>query len=271
MWRLLVSAVLLALLAGCGGGYSPRPSGKYYADDRPPDDYQDNHIIADAVPRVEPKSRGGNPKSYVVFNKRYYVMNSSKGYKERGIASWYGKKFHGRKTSNGETYDMYQMTAAHKSLPLPTYVEVENLKTGKIIVVRVNDRGPFHQGRIIDLSYAAAQKLGIASSGTGLVEVRAIDPRTWTGIGQSSTPPATAKTAASGSNIYLQVGAFSSRTNADRRLRQIAAQAISGAFIQQYNGVHRVRFGPLQDIEQADILIEKLIAGGFDEFHVVIE
>lgn len=130
------------------------------------------------IPKVEPKSKYGNPKSYVVFGQRYYTLPTSKGYLEQGIASWYGTKFHGRRTSSGETYDMYAMTAAHKTLPLPTYARVTNKKNGRSIIVRINDRGPFHENRIIDLSYAAATKLGIVTMGTGLVEVRAIDPRT---------------------------------------------------------------------------------------------
>ena len=130
------------------------------------------------IPKVEPKSKYGNPKSYVVFGKRYYTLSTSKGYVEQGIASWYGTKFHGRRTSSGETYDMYAMTAAHKTLPLPTYARVTNKRNGRSIIVRINDRGPFHENRIIDLSYAAATKLGIVTRGTGLVEVRAIDPRT---------------------------------------------------------------------------------------------
>jgi len=129
------------------------------------------------IPKVEPKSKYGNPKSYVVFGQRYYTLPTAKGHVEQGIASWYGTKFHGRRTSSGETYDMYAMTAAHKTLPLPTYARVTNMKNGRSIIVRINDRGPFHDNRIIDLSYAAAVKLGIVTTGTGLVEVRAIDPR----------------------------------------------------------------------------------------------
>ena len=135
--------------------------------------------IPNAVPRAEPKSQTGNPASYRVFGKTYYVMDSAKGYVQRGIASWYGTKFHGRKTSSGEIYNMYKMTAAHTKLPLPTYVQVTNLKNGRKIIVKVNDRGPFHSNRIIDLSYVAAKKLGIIATGTGLVEVRSIDPKTW--------------------------------------------------------------------------------------------
>ena len=131
------------------------------------------------MPKVESKSKYGNPKSYVVFGKRYYVKDSAKGYVEQGIASWYGTKFHGRRTSSGETYDMYAMTAAHKTLPLPTYARVTNLENGRSVMVKVNDRGPFHQNRIIDLSYSAATRLGIVKTGTGRVEVEAIDPRNY--------------------------------------------------------------------------------------------
>ena len=132
--------------------------------------------IPDAVPRVEPRSRSGNMEAYTVRGRRYFTKDDSKGYVERGIASWYGPGFHGRKTSNGEPYDMNAMTAAHKTLPLPTYARVTNLQNGKTAVVRINDRGPFHGPRVIDLSRAAATKLGVIGTGTAEVEVRALDP-----------------------------------------------------------------------------------------------
>ena len=132
--------------------------------------------IPDAVPRAEVKSRSGNPETYEIDGTTHRVMETSDGYRERGIASWYGDYFHGRRTSSGDTYDMYKMTAAHKTLPLPTYVRVTNLENGRSVVLRVNDRGPFVEGRIIDLSYVAAQKLGMAESGTARVEVEALDP-----------------------------------------------------------------------------------------------
>ena len=132
--------------------------------------------IPDAVPKAEVKSRSGNPETYEIDGTTYRVMETSDGYRERGIASWYGDYFHGRRTSSGDTYDMYKMTAAHKTLPLPTYVRVTNLENGRTVVLRVNDRGPFVEGRIIDLSYVAAQKLGMAESGTARVEVEALDP-----------------------------------------------------------------------------------------------
>ena len=133
--------------------------------------------IPDAVPKVEPLSRYGNPPYYEVFGKRYYVLSSSVAYLERGVASWYGPGFHQVRTSSGETYDMYAMTAAHKTLPLPAYVRVTNLENGKSVVVRVNDRGPFVGNRIIDLSYTAAARLDMLRNGTAMVEVRGIDPQ----------------------------------------------------------------------------------------------
>ena len=132
--------------------------------------------VPDAVPRAEVKTRSGNPESYEVDGKEYHVLDTSRGYKQRGIASWYGQAFHGRRTSSGEPYDMYQMTAAHKTLPLPTYVQVTNLENGHTVVLRVNDRGPFVEERIIDVSYVAAQRLGMVGSGTARVEVVALDP-----------------------------------------------------------------------------------------------
>ena len=132
--------------------------------------------IPDAIPRAEFKSRSGNPESYVIEGVTYRVMDTSDGYQEEGIASWYGGYFHGRRTSSGDVYDMYLMTAAHKSLPLPTYVRVTNLANRRSVVLRVNDRGPFVEDRIIDLSFAAAMKLGMAEQGTAEVEVVALDP-----------------------------------------------------------------------------------------------
>src|SRR4029077_6570820 len=131
--------------------------------------------IADAVPRAEPLHRAAN-RPYIVFGREYVPATTLRQYRERGIASWYGRKFHGEKTSTGETYDMYGMTAAHPTLPLPSYARVTNVSTGKVVVVRVNDRGPFLHSRIIDLSYAAAHKIGIAQRGSGEVEVEAILP-----------------------------------------------------------------------------------------------
>ena len=162
--------MIAILFAGCASRGPLEP----VVDEAPPEPI-DVSTIPNAVPKPEPLSRYGNPVSYVVAGKRYYTMPSSRGYSKRGIASWYGTKFHGQRTSSGEPYDLYAMTAAHRTLPLPTYVEVTNLRNNKSVIVKVNDRGPFHKDRLIDLSYAAAAKLGILGYGTGLVQVRAID------------------------------------------------------------------------------------------------
>ncbi len=173
--RLLFGAVLLWGLGGCTlVGYeteSPSPRGGSTGEPSGP-----ISEIPDAVPRAEYKSPYGNPETYEVNGKRYRVMETSRGYEEVGVASWYGEPFHGRRASSGETYDMYEMTAAHKSLPLPTYVEVTNLANGRRVVLKVNDRGPFHDDRIIDVSYVAAVKLGMIGAGTARVRVRALDP-----------------------------------------------------------------------------------------------
>jgi rare lipoprotein A len=168
--------LFLGALVGCSSRPVP-PSGPA------PDGYPDvtavpaaAHDMPDAVPVAEPRSRYGNPKTYEVMGQRYFVLNSAAGYKEHGRASWYGTKFHGRRTSSGEPYDMYQMTAAHKTLPLPTYVRVTRKSNGRSVVVRVNDRGPFHTGRIVDLSYAAAARLDMLKDGSAEVVVEALDP-----------------------------------------------------------------------------------------------
>lgn len=166
------------------------------------------------VPKYEPKSRIGNPKNYQVFGKTYDVMPSSKDFTQTGIASWYGTKFHGRKTSNGDVYDMFELTAAHKSLPLPTYVEVTNLENNKSIIVRVNDRGPFHDNRVIDLSYAAAAKLDVLAKGTAKVFIKAINlyDKNFHGDDQESI----IQLASNSQNNIIQAGAFGSKENALR-------------------------------------------------------
>ena len=224
--RALAGLVILFTLASCGGRdlKDSAPSGSTSIPDMP-----------DAIPRPEARSRYGNGPVYEVFGKRYVVMESGSGYSERGVASWYGEKFHGRLTSNREPYDMYTMTAAHKTLPLPTYVRVRNLRNNKSIIVRVNDRGPFVNNRIIDLSYAAASKLDMVKDGTSLVEVTAIsfdDPpgdhptrQTTTPVPQPAPPAVKAAPptpdAAKPGQIYVQVGAFGSRENAERRSAEL--------------------------------------------------
>ncbi|WP_295037349.1 septal ring lytic transglycosylase RlpA family protein [Salinicola sp.] len=180
-WRGLPMIVLVSILAGCaGGGGSQQGGGRYAMDqDAYPDSPEDVANVPDAVPRVEPRSRSGNRSTYSVWGKTYHVLDDPTGYSAEGRASWYGVKFQGYDTANGETYDMYKMSAAHRSLPLPTYARVTNLDNGRKVIVRVNDRGPFHSDRLIDLSYAAAARLGILKGGTGRVKVEAIDPVAW--------------------------------------------------------------------------------------------
>ncbi len=161
------------------GGKKPVDAEAGASNDGPPDDDLDVTHIPNATPQLEPVSRYGNPTHYEVFGQKYKTMQHSLGYEAEGTASWYGRKFHGKRTSCGEPYDMYAMTAAHKSLPLPTYAKVTNVKNGKEVIVKINDRGPFVKDRLIDLSYAAAKKLGIHAAGIGKVKIEAIDPIAW--------------------------------------------------------------------------------------------
>ena len=239
--------------------------------DGPPPQPVDISSIPDAVPKYEPKSRFGNPVSYVVNGERYQVLNSSSGYVERGIASWYGTKFQGRRTSSGETYNMYSMTAAHRTLPLPTFVEVINLNNGNKVIVRVNDRGPFHVNRIIDLSYAAALKLDIVREGTGLVEIRAIDPGQYDpGILKVKSTEDTNNNA-----FYLQVGSFSSYENALRMRNRLNGLADNLIHISEVTvkdrKLYRVRFGPITDVDVADRIVLNLNHIGISENSILID
>lgn len=268
-WHLPLGAILTTalLVGGCGTGVFEETDG--------PGAHRDVRHVPDAVPRVEPLSRGGNPTSYVVFGKRYYPMKQNRGFVERGIASWYGRKFHGRKTSNGETYDMYTMTAAHKRLPLPSYAQVTNLQNGRQVVVRVNDRGPFHENRVIDLSYAAAARIGMLGKGTALVEVRAIDPRTpqapSTRIASAPKPAAPqgpSRRVDRTPRIFLQAGAFNDGANAER-LRQRLQTGLSRTVRVMpadagVGRVHRVQVGPLASVEIAD-----QVSGALHELGIV--
>lgn len=247
--KLFILLVIIGL-AGCSSSGSN--SGRYsMKHDKAPDRPVDVSHVKDAVPRVEPKSRGGNKSPYTVFGKQYYVMQSALGYTATGTASWYGKKFHGHKTSNGETYDMYEMSAAHKSLPLPTFLRVTNLANNKQVIVRVNDRGPFHGDRLIDLSYAAASKLDMLKKGTARVRLEAIDPRAW----QRSNTVLAVATPISEPSVagkYLQVGAYSNRDSAlqvESKLRQAftdLAVITRSSSRQDGTQIHRVQLGPLQ-------------------------
>ncbi len=255
--RLWCTTTLLAValvLAGCAttdSGSSTAANNPYYDTDRPPPQDIDVSAIPDAVPRVEPVTRAGNKNPYTVLGKTWRILPTSRGYRARGVASWYGTKFHGEKTANGETYDMFAMTAAHKTLPIPAYAKVTNLENGRSVIVRINDRGPFLHERIIDLSYAAAKKLGYSDKGTARVEVEAIDPEAWhrerraladalalqkapqgevsqSNVPQSNVPQknvpqknvspqnASPKEQVAGQGKYLQAGAFSSAQSAQK-------------------------------------------------------
>ena len=232
--------------------------------------------IPDAQPKVEPRSRYGNPSSYTVYGTRYHTLATSDGYSERGVASWYGTKFHGRRTSSGDSYDMYAMSAAHKTLPLPTYVRVTNLENGRSVVLRVNDRGPFHANRIIDLSYTAALKLGILAKGTGYVEVIALDARSSQPVmAKDPTPTPTPSPAREVVQLYLQTGSFSVRANAEQMKWRM--QSISGGPVNiqpvQIGGrtTYRVRVGPIADVTKADRLAQRIADLGLETPRIVIE
>ena len=223
-FSIILISFLMILLSSC--------ATHVRRNDGPPSFYVDETKIPNATPKPEALSKYGNMHVYYVFGKPYYTMKSSKHYEQVGIASWYGTKFNARRTSSGERYDMLGMTAAHKTLPLPTYVEVTNLKNHRKIIVKVNDRGPFSSNRLIDLSFVAAKKLGIVGHGTGLVKVKAIDPNTFsrpfffadkhhaipTYLSSSEQSSAHAASA-----FYLQVGAFRNKSHALKLQQQLLA------------------------------------------------
>lgn len=243
-----------------------------------------------AAPDSAARSETGNPRDYEVFGKRYVVMQSSYGFSEQGIASWYGSKFHGNPTSSGEIYDMYSMTAAHKTLPLPTTVKVTNLKNGRTVVVRVNDRGPFVPKRIIDLSYSAAQKLDMLRSGTTPVEIVAV---TGSNAGYpvsvpAETPASDAAVAANGIEqpatdraaptlavAYLQVGAFGESINAQLLKSRLQSDGLIDIFIHYEPGVapalYRVRIGPIGTVDEYQQLVNRVEALNVMGGHLVVE
>lgn len=261
--------VLVCLLGGCatpGGRSTPAP--KHGADGAPRTAPADLATLPDPIPRDEPPSRYGNPPSYTVAGKTYFVMHSAVGYAETGNASWYGTKFHGRRTSSGEPYDMLALTAAHRTLPIPSYARVTNLGNGKTTIVRINDRGPFHEGRIIDLSYAAAVKLGFHGQGTARVrvetlsgqgrgqgqsEVTAVNPAAVLTSPPMAPPPSPGVPATSANTLdaltryTLQAGAFSTLQAADAltaRLRLLTSVPVS-VVKTDGDGFYRVRVGPV--------------------------
>jgi rare lipoprotein A len=274
--------VVFATLAGCGGHQAarkvepppaaseesaapapraPAQGSRYQLEhDSGPAARPDISKIPEPVPKAEPPSAYGNQSPYTVLGHTYKVLGACAGYSERGIASWYGNKFNGHLTSNRESYDMYQFSAAHRTLPLPCYARVTNLENGRSVVVRVNDRGPFFETRVIDLSYVAAVKLGIDGTGTGLVEVRAIDP----GKPEPSAPVAVNQRpgVARKATLYLQAGAFADPDNAKRLAARLEHEGIgplsSDAIARDGRTLHRVRIGPLASVDEADRLEAQL-------------
>jgi rare lipoprotein A len=272
-------------------GAQPPRSGGYYKDDGPGERPLANlDQIADAQPKVEPLHRYAN-RPYQVFGKEYVPLASVQAYRQRGMASWYGKKFHGQRTASGETYDMYAMTAAHPTLPIPSYARVTRVATGRSVIVRINDRGPFHQGRMIDLSYAAALKLGFAHLGSAEVELESIEPgqavtpieqaaatappaaattppaATTTPPAATTTPPAATTTEQAlaapeqAKAVYLQVGAFSSRDNAESlrsRLEDEFSWLKDTVQVLAIGNLWRLHVGPYRTQDDARSVAERI-------------
>lgn len=249
--RSKIAVIFFALLVtSCG----------HISDSAPANYTKQWHEIPDAVPQSVKPSRYGNPESYEVFGKTYYVLDSAEGFEQKGIASWYGNKFHGRRTSSGEEYDMYAMTAAHKTLPIPAYVLVKNIDNGREAVVKVNDRGPFHQGRIIDLSYAAATKLGVAQAGTANVSIRVITSEADKNSTRSKT--FVESPVSEGDKLYVQVAAFSTEENALQHLGKLQGEGFNDVRLhietKKGKALYRVRIGPLPSDNVAQDLLSQL-------------
>jgi rare lipoprotein A len=271
MMRLAVALTSALLLCACGAapprrGAPPaapspasQPRASYDERSTPPPPPANLEAIPDAVPRSEPRSSRGNPVSYEVFGKRYFIAATAEGYKERGVASWYGPDFHARPTSSGEPYDMYAMTAAHKTLPIPCYARVTNLANGRSIVVRINDRGPFVDNRIIDLSYTAAHKLDMTRAGTTFVEVEVLTPGSLPEAARALTPEPVPTLTAPG--LFLQAGAFGVADNATQLAARLRAAGIADVNVRQPDAgapLYRVRIGPVADVAAFDLLAAEL-------------
>ena len=268
----MAAFVAMTIVAGCAtppkAPPKATPSPKYYSDDGPPETIPDNLAsVPNAVPRDEPFHRYAN-RPYTVFGHTYVPVVNKDPFKQRGMASWYGKKFHGQKTSSGEPYDMFAMTAAHPTFPIPSYARVTNLKTGQWVVVRINDRGPFHSNRIIDLSFAAASKIGIAGAGSGMVEVERVfeSPEPQPAVAQVVAPPVqiaveTPVVVEESAGIWLQLGAFSSRDGAES-FRDKVTRELSWNHepvqMSARDGMQRVRLGPYRNRDEALAIADKV-------------
>lgn len=221
---------------------------------------------AEARSTSQPQPPPGVP-FYDQDGARYHILSTSSGYLERGVASWYGSDFHGRRTSSGEPYDMYAMTAAHKTLPLPTTARVTNLTNGRAVVVRINDRGPFKKDRLIDLSYAAARELGVVGPGTALVEVQAVAENGGDGLVSTAAPPT--------GRLYVQVGAFRELANAERLQKRLAANGFGNVVI-RYDARgelarYRVRLGPIADSREYDAIVRRVAQLDVQGAQLVVE
>jgi len=287
--RLFLLSSCLLLLAACQSASVPPTSttpvanaGRYsISQDRAPSQPLDLSQVREVIPVPQNRTMAGNRSPYTVNGRSYRVMQSEEGFQQTGLASWYGEKFHGHQTSNGEVFDMYQVSAAHTGLPIPSFLRVTNLENQRSIVVRVNDRGPFHNDRIIDLSYAAAYKLGFANQGTALVHLEAIVPSQTVMLASNTAtnPPSTASGAsnASASGRYLQAGAFSDMRAAQRlsdRLRDLTSRPVFIRSIQAVNSnqqLHRVRVGPISDPREIDRISELMQSANLGQPYVVEE
>jgi len=284
---LRISIVLPVLLAvvSCSSAPEQTPEspnkGRYsISQDRAPTQIVDLSIIPEVIPQPINRTMAGNRSPYTVLGKSYQVLPTEEGYNESGVASWYGEKFHGHKTSNGEVFDMYQVSAAHKSLPIPSFLRVTNLDNNRSIVVRVNDRGPFHGDRVIDLSYAAALKLGYADRGTARVQLESIVASgAFRDRGVSATTSAAGNEnlrVSSSSRKYLQVGAFSELSAAQEVSTKVEEITSLPVFIRTVNisksrTLHRVRVGPISDSGQIQRVSESVVAANLGSPYTVTE
>ena len=263
------AAALTVLLTACASSArrAPQPAERIPLPAPVPPPPAGVESIPDAVPRLEPRSAHGNPPFYDVLGRRYFVLAAADGYLERGVASWYGPTFHGGNTSSGEPYDMYGMSAAHRTLPLPTYARVTNLRNGRSVVVRINDRGPFVANRLIDLSYTAAAKLDMIRDGTTLVEVRALTPGAPDELTRSAQSPPP--------SLYVQAGAFADAHNAQHLLERLHAAGLASAFILSpldgKSRLYRVRLGPVSGVAQFDSLAARLAALGIRDARLALD
>ncbi|MBU0455331.1 MAG: septal ring lytic transglycosylase RlpA family protein [Pseudomonadota bacterium] len=264
--KFIVLFTLALLLTACS-------SSQYFEpQDGPPQRTVDVSTIPNATPKKEPHSRYGNPPYYTVYGETYHVMPSSQNYVATGVASWYGTKFNHQLTSDHEEYDMLKMTAAHKTLPLPTYVKVTNLKNHRSIIVKVNDRGPFEKNRLIDLSYVAAKKLDILRKGTGLVKIVALNP----GALHNVQPVYMAKKSANKiQTLYLQVGAYGERMNAEKMLKRVKdVTTLPSQIYASRNSkemLYRVQIGPMRDAETSNFVMNTLEEAGIHSAKTVIQ